>query len=129
MTKVTMKLEGLETLQRALTAAPHALRRHTSDVIRETTWQVADRMRQRVPVRTGTLLSEIEAHVPVTRGVVGRITIGPEAWYWRFVEYGTVRVPARPFIRPATDEESGPFLARINAMVPSLERDMITGTK
>jgi len=25
------------------------------------------------------------------------------AWYWHFVEFGTVKMPAHPFIRPAFD--------------------------
>ena len=27
------------------------------------------------------------------------------AWYWRFVEFGTKFVPARPFMRPAADSK------------------------
>lgn len=26
-----------------------------------------------------------------------------DAWYWHFIEYGTVSQPARPFIKPAAD--------------------------
>ena len=26
-----------------------------------------------------------------------------DAWYWRFVEFGTVKMSARPFLRPAFD--------------------------
>ena len=27
--------------------------------------------------------------------------LSQDAWYWRFVEFGTVKMPARPFLRPA----------------------------
>lgn len=26
---------------------------------------------------------------------------GQDAWYWRFIEFGTVKMAARPFLRPA----------------------------
>ena len=29
--------------------------------------------------------------------------LSQDAWYWRFVEFGTVKMPARPFLRPAFD--------------------------
>jgi HK97 gp10 family phage protein len=29
--------------------------------------------------------------------------LSQDAWYWRFVEFGTVKMAARPFLRPAFD--------------------------
>ena len=29
--------------------------------------------------------------------------LSKDAWYWRFVEFGTVKMSARPFLRPAFD--------------------------
>ncbi len=29
--------------------------------------------------------------------------LSQDAWYWRFVEFGTVKMPAQPFLRPAFD--------------------------
>ena len=29
--------------------------------------------------------------------------LSQDAWYWRFVEFGTVKMSARPFLRPAFD--------------------------
>ena len=34
----------------------------------------------------------------------GKGALGKDAYYARFVEFGTVKVPARPFIRPALEE-------------------------
>ena len=31
--------------------------------------------------------------------------LSQDAWYWRFVEFGTVKMSARPFLRPAFDME------------------------
>ena len=30
-------------------------------------------------------------------------TLSQDAWYWRFVEFGTIKMSARPFLRPAFD--------------------------
>jgi len=56
-----------------------------------------------VPIRTGRLRDSIH-HVRkaplnwiVTAG-------GPDAPYARFVEYGTYKMAARPFLRPATED-------------------------
>lgn len=33
---------------------------------------------------------------------------GGDTWYWRFQEFGTSKAPARPFMRPALEENIGP---------------------
>lgn len=30
-----------------------------------------------------------------------------DAWYWRLVEFGTAKMPARPFLRPAFESKKG----------------------
>lgn len=57
---------------------------------------VADDMRRLVPVDTGQLRSTIEDTYIDGTGV---ITVGTD--YWQHVEYGTSKMDAQPFIRPA----------------------------
>lgn len=111
--KVTFKLDGMEALQRAIVEAPKEAKRGASDAVRQTTWAIADKMRQRAPVRSGTLLSSIDARVPVLTGLTGSVEINGDAYYWRFLEYGTVNMRARPFIRPSGEEEQNPFIERL----------------
>lgn len=35
---------------------------------------------------------------------------GGDTWYWRFLEFGTERSKARPFLRPAVDKSAGAAL-------------------
>lgn len=35
----------------------------------------------------------------------GKKNAGGDTWYWRFLEFGTSKVPARPFLRPAMMEQ------------------------
>lgn len=74
-----------------------------------------DAVKQTAPVKTGALKRSvsavsIRANTPIA-GVIfktiraskkkGKAKITP--FYWRFIEYGTSKMPAKPFIRPAFD--------------------------
>ncbi len=122
MAKVTMTLEGMDALKRAVTEAPKELRRLSSAAVRESTFAVADRMRQLAPHREGTLLGAIEARVAIGTGLTGRVDIGADGWYWRFHEYGTKHMAARPFVRPATESESPVFQGRFDQVGRDLEQ-------
>ncbi len=67
-----------------------------NDVAEECTREIAADMRRTVPVDTGELLASIEDVEIDGRGV---ITVGTD--HWKYVEYGTSRMHAQPFIRPA----------------------------
>lgn len=56
----------------------------------------------RVPVDTGNLRSSISHEVQAGGGGM-RGEVGPTAEYGRFVEQGTSRMRAQPYLRPATD--------------------------
>lgn len=44
---------------------------------------------------------------------------GGDTWYWRFLEFGTRKMSARPFMRPAFDNHQASVLS---AIVASLQR-------
>lgn len=89
--------------------------------------QVADRARNLVPVDTGTLKSTIRVRrlkgdpfldVRVYAG--SRVKGGGSekgaargAFYAHMVEYGTVKLSARPFLRPALDAVKGKIISII----------------
>jgi HK97 gp10 family phage protein len=62
--------------------------------------EIASDAASRAPVKTGTLKNSIttipDPHVPDGYRVVME-------WYGIFPEFGTVRQPAQPFMRPAAD--------------------------
>ena len=132
MAKVTMTLDGMEPLQRALKTAPDLVQVHASDAVAKTSFAVSQRAKALVPVATGALKAAISATARGTSGRVGLSKgastggVGPEV-YWRFVEFGTVRVPARPFFRPAAEAETSAYVERIRAIGSRLERDLSGG--
>lgn len=129
-TKVTMRLEGFDALQRALTRAPELVKALSGAAVQASAFSIAQRARSLVPVASGDLQASIEAASTGTTGRVGVIDLGGPLGprrYWRYVEYGTVRRPARPFFRPAADEESDAFIGRMRAIGPRLERDLSAG--
>lgn len=58
-------------------------------------------MRGLVPVGPGEPVHLRDALRVVEDGV----TAG-EAYWWRFLEYGTMHMPAEPFVRPAVDQQA-----------------------
>lgn len=78
------------------------------DLVEELADRAAERARQIVPVESGDLRDSIEGDVVLdSRGFTGRVNAFD--WKAHFVEFGTVRRRARPFIRPAVEAEVGPL--------------------
>lgn len=48
---------------------------------------------------------------------------GGDTWYWRFIEFGTSRTQARPFLRPALESNTEKVLSEVVAeMTKQLDR-------
>jgi HK97 gp10 family phage protein len=124
----TMRLIGLESLQALLRTEPARVRSAVSRVIATTAFSLTQRARASVPVDTGALQASLRSYASgMTGGVVvesGFIRGRQPEVYWRFVEYGTVRVPARPFLRAAAESELPTFEARIRSLASDIERDL-----
>jgi HK97 gp10 family phage protein len=56
------------------------------------------------PVQTGTLKSSIQYDLSETHGGDLMVIIGSNLRYAGFVEYGTSKMAAQPYLRPALDE-------------------------
>lgn len=119
-----MTLHGMDALKGAISRSPERAIAHASDAIALSTFAIANRVRAMAPRDTGRLQSSITS---VTRGLNGSVSVQGDAYYWRFQEYGTSNRPARPFIRPATEEETPVFEQRIRAIGSKLERDFSAG--
>ena|SRR5687767_5242364 len=109
---VSMEMKGLEALHRAMLEMPELVRDRLKDVIARATFRLGNAIKTSAPRgETGTLQRSITWRAS---GLTGRVEIGIDAFYWHYLEYGTVKLPARPFIRPAGEAEQ-----------PLFERDVI----
>lgn len=115
--KVTVKVEGLAELDKALRELlPACVRgRPLRAAVAAGARIVAKEAKARVPVDSGLVKSRIrvmsnpqqqkqaraESVVGVRRS--GKARKDQDPYYWRFVEFGTRKMRARPFLRPALE--------------------------
>ncbi len=125
MAKVSSSLEGFDATKRAFALAPESVKAAAGDVIAKSSFAVAQRARSLAPVRTGKLRAGI---VSAATGLNGRVgTNSKDLFYWKFIEFGTVNVAARPFFRAAAEAEQTAYLEGMKRIGPRLERDMAAG--
>jgi HK97 gp10 family phage protein len=133
---IEIKVQGLAELRNALARLPQNVGRNAlRGAVNAGAKAIADEVRDRSPVDTGTLRRAVyrkqirELSGPVRQtffvGVrhgkryqnvkAGKKTVNMDAWYWRFIEFGTRRMPARPFLRPAFDAQKMAAIEAIRA--------------
>lgn len=71
--------------------------------------EVAGVARGLAPRRNDDLRNSIEAEVGLDQnGILGRVNAHDFKAHW--IEFGTVRTPAQPYLRPAAEQVLGPLL-------------------
>lgn len=66
---------------------------------------IQTRAKRQVPVDTGRLRSSIQTSAPFRRGTRLVVTVGSNVKYAGYVERGTRFMRARPYLRPALEQE------------------------
>ena len=110
--QVTVDTRGLE---RAVAQMRPKLRQ----VIQIAARNVEAEAKRRVPVDTGATRNSIA--VTTESDGLGA-SIGPSTEYSAYLEFGTSRMAARPYMRPALEKERGPFIAAVTATLREAER-------
>lgn len=113
MAKPVMEISGLRELQDALKSGEKSIREKASQAVSVSTFAATNRMRTAAPEATGNLKRAIGSDV---RGLSGRVTIDESAYYWRFIEFGTIHQNARPFVRETAEQEIPDFEKRMEAV-------------
>lgn len=115
MPTVTMTVRGGEQLRRSLDRLAGAERRQAQRDGLEAGARIVEAYAKiAAPVDTGTLMGSIMVEDPVTPT---EAIIAPHTDYAEHVEFGTVRMAAQPYMRPALDEHEGEILAAVRDTV------------
>ena len=118
MVKHAAALE-LTKLARDLEAAGQNADKAADSVLANAAGKILMEMKQLVPVDTGRLKGSI--NIIATRG---RYVVGPVGVpYAAYVEFGTQRMRAQPYVRPAVQK----YLDGLGAQVAGVGVDMIMG--
>ena len=107
----TYRVTGIEAIRATLLALPAALqKRALRKAVMKPAVLVRDDARRRAPKDTGLLASDIVAaqdRKPELDGMDARAVVWVKwegkggAPHWRYVEFGTAKMPPQPFMRPA----------------------------
>lgn len=111
---MSVEIRGLQATKRAVLQVPANARKAVRREIRRSTLNVQTGAKKRVRVKTGRLRNSI-ATAFEDEGMTG--IVGTNVNYAKFVEHGTRRSRAFPFLFPAFEEEWPQFLARLRAAV------------
>ncbi len=120
------RIEGLDHAISQFRRAPDLAKKFIGEAIQVTEITLAQKVRAAAPVDTGALQHSIgskttglKAQITIEDGVIKGLR--PDI-YWRFVEFGTSRMAAQPFIRPTAEAEQQPMIGRVANAGLRLER-------
>jgi HK97 gp10 family phage protein len=101
-----LELEGIENLIAEVEKLGAKGNRIENKALREAGDIVKQAIKQEVPVRTGRLKRSIEASGIRTKDGIKHVAVGPgkDGYYGKFVEFGTVKMKAKPFMAPGYEK-------------------------
>lgn len=94
-----------------------AMPERTSQVVRKASFDVEAQAKNRAPVDTGALKNSISTEFE-DNGLTG--IIAPHVEYATFVEFGTRRMSAQPYMTPAAEAVKPAFVAAMKQMLQEL---------
>jgi HK97 gp10 family phage protein len=114
---VKFQIEGLEELDKAVRKLPQNVQKRVlKGALRAGGRVIVKSAKQKVRKKTGTLRKSIHLKTGKSRdGAKVFVATKPEAFYSHMVEFGTSKMQARPFLRPAFDETQEEVIKAIGA--------------
>ena len=126
---VEVTIENDSDIARLMQTLPPDIFRAVQDLAKETALRVAERANEIVPVRTGHLLESIDVvfdediEDPNSDGsprAFAPVQVVADTPYASFVEFGTSKMAAQPFLGPAAEELEPDFLAGIDRVLEGM---------
>lgn len=116
MSATTVRLRGAQAFDASLKRYGRAVTRRVAQAVAAHALAVDRTAKHLAPVDTGFLRRNIRADVAAVLTDL-RATVVSGASYSSFVEFGTSRMAARPFLFPAAESERRAFYASLRAAV------------
>jgi HK97 gp10 family phage protein len=107
---IDIEIEGIEELERALEDAAKKLHAAFEEAVAESSEALAESARSFAPVDTGRLRDAI---VGESDGTTGEVFVDGVD-YASYVEFGTSKMVAQPFLTPAAEIEREQFVRRLS---------------
>ena len=101
-----LELEGIENLIAEVEKLGAKGSRIENKALREAGEVMKEAIKQEAPRKTGTLKESIEVSGVKTKDGVKHVAVGPgkEGYYGKFLEFGTVKMKAKPFMAPGYEK-------------------------
>lgn len=119
--RITIQVEGGRELSRKISKLNLLASAQVKAAVAESSLNVQRNARKRCPVDTGRLRSSINA-VFYQGGMTGEVVSAVE--YAPYVEFGTHRASAQPFLFPSWEEERPNYLKNIQSVFKGLEKSL-----
>ena len=111
-----LELEGIENLIAEVEKLGAKGSRIENKALREAGEVMKEAIKQEAPRKTGTLKESIEVSGVKTKDGFKHVAVGPgkEGWYGKFLEFGTVKMKAKPFMAPGYERSKAGALEKIS---------------
>ena len=111
-----MEIEGIEELLDKLQRLGEQSKRIENKALREAGSVVEEAIKNETPVRSGTLKKSIKTSGVKTKDGMKHVEVGPgnDAFYSRFVEFGTVKLKANPFMGRGYEKSKNEAMNKIS---------------
>ncbi len=128
---MTISVKGVEENIAALRLVKDQAKDKIIEVLREETQEAVEDAKNRVPVDTGALRDSIKRTISkkkltATMSAGGKVK-GVDTYYAFFVEHGTRKMPARPFLYPAARAHEKDIAERLGDEIYDLLKKEIGG--
>lgn len=114
-----MKVDGMEQLLAELETLGKAGSKIENNALKEAGDIVKNSITNEAPIRSGKLKMSISVSRVKTKGGFKQVEVGPdkEGWYGKFVEFGTVKMKANPFMARGYENSKGEAMSTIEKSI------------
>ena len=113
MAKMTIRFDGADALINKFKSQPAIIQREADAIVQNTALRVETRAKEAAPVDTGYLKQHIQAE---KTGMLSA-EVDSTANYSIYLEMGTRKMPAQPFMRPAMKQEEVFFFQKLQNLL------------